>query len=86
MECADSGKYEQGSKARIRVQNKLKELGSLWYQTAESIGRLNEEGTAKYEEYAPLIEYLENMALTAENNNEAKAISKDFNDLKALVS
>ena len=47
---------------------------------------MNEEGTAKYEEYAPLIEYLENMALTAENNNEAKAISKDFNDLKALVS
>ena len=73
-----------GQMTKVRIPHHLTNKGQEWSSLREKLVQLHAAAGSKYNEWGPLVRYLENMALLAKYNPQAKNISADFADLTAM--
>ena len=79
LKCMEEEQF--GKMTKFRIPQYLSTISTEWSSLRERLDKLHAEAVSRYSEWAPLVRYLENMALLAKHNPEAKTISADFADL-----
>lgn len=73
-----------GQMPKVRISVHITKKGQEWSSLREKLEQLHAAAGSKYNEWGPLVRYLENIALLAKYNAQAKNISADFADLSAI--